>query len=538
MGYDSISNFQGNNDRYNINSFNKLNDPNEVLREFRLPTSRDTIETSSVKIEKEVTEKFHANNFQLPNERMVPLARAGKFLFMAVALPPFVMLYTIPKWIATHIIPQMNQFIGNNVRSLFHPVEQIAMFFNHQFQKLLKTFKLSMQKISKAFNYMAGFLSLLKYPREILQNMWNGVKRRLSGGQQWLKGAVDDTKAKLKAKLLALLAELTRRAKKAALGRTSKDEPLPAWRQKILDAYNTIKTTLQYILAIPGKITEKIQQVISDRYYKHIHPYVLTAQRYYTATSTWISNKTAFAREICKKALQHAQKAAKTVASMMKAALHFADQSVGISEGIKQVLGVFSWIAQTLQSTRNTAKSLQNKGSQTTKKALSTVKQSMLNAAKTAGSLLLNSIALPFGRALLKTLTSPRKTLKAAKESIKKLLNKARLKVAATKDRFSNLPLQWFKSKKQTKEKISKKWQDYRDSYRRAVYLTKLSGAWVKVLTRFWLNSVRDISENLVDHITWADIKYAIKAAAKAVQRFVTRQLKRLANYQIPLRSR
>lgn len=67
-------------------------------------------ETELERLEKEALAKFRANNFRLPNETLVVIGRAGKILFFAATLPPYLFLYLLPKWVLIEFLPQFFDF--------------------------------------------------------------------------------------------------------------------------------------------------------------------------------------------------------------------------------------------------------------------------------------------------------------------------------------------------------------------------------------------------------------------------------------------
>lgn len=50
----------------------------------------------------------------LPNEKLVVVARAGKLLFYAVALPPYILLYGIPRWITADLMVFLSLQLNKN----------------------------------------------------------------------------------------------------------------------------------------------------------------------------------------------------------------------------------------------------------------------------------------------------------------------------------------------------------------------------------------------------------------------------------------
>lgn len=67
---------------------------------------KDTIETTQQRLNREVLERFQNTSSRLPHHSFVVVAQAGKYLFLAIMLPPYLCFYGIPRWLLMDALPQ------------------------------------------------------------------------------------------------------------------------------------------------------------------------------------------------------------------------------------------------------------------------------------------------------------------------------------------------------------------------------------------------------------------------------------------------
>lgn len=99
-----------------------------------LKNSMDTlekIETIQSRLEKEAMEKLQGSYLKLPNEKFVVVARVGKFVFIALTLPPYILLYSVPKWVLLEAFPLLFTFAKNGLHKM-----QKTLLQNWMAQKL------------------------------------------------------------------------------------------------------------------------------------------------------------------------------------------------------------------------------------------------------------------------------------------------------------------------------------------------------------------------------------------------------------------
>lgn len=67
----------------------------------------DTIESTQQRLNREMLDKFQSKGLELPHESFVAVVQVGKYLFLAIMLPPYLCLYAFPQWLLFQMIPQL-----------------------------------------------------------------------------------------------------------------------------------------------------------------------------------------------------------------------------------------------------------------------------------------------------------------------------------------------------------------------------------------------------------------------------------------------
>jgi hypothetical protein len=121
---------------------------------------KDTIETSLERSERLAPPKINPGDNRASQDRLVQIGRAGRFVFMAITLPPYFLLYGMPKWVAVNLGPklinmmtgagELGKDIGANIKAWF--VNNIMNPFRDAFGKI----NFAIQGLMKG---MAGFFA-------------------------------------------------------------------------------------------------------------------------------------------------------------------------------------------------------------------------------------------------------------------------------------------------------------------------------------------------------------------------------------------
>lgn len=69
--------------------------------------SKDTLETTQQRLNREMLDKFQNTSSRLSHHSYVAVAQTGKYLFLAIMLPPYLCCYGIPKWMISTLLPQI-----------------------------------------------------------------------------------------------------------------------------------------------------------------------------------------------------------------------------------------------------------------------------------------------------------------------------------------------------------------------------------------------------------------------------------------------
>lgn len=94
--------------------------------------------TKQQKIEKKIQKKFVKNNYSLPGNKFQTVGKILKIIFLVLVLPPYLLLYGLPKWVFFDIMPRFTKWIE---LSLIKMGRRISLFCKHALQKILSPFK-------------------------------------------------------------------------------------------------------------------------------------------------------------------------------------------------------------------------------------------------------------------------------------------------------------------------------------------------------------------------------------------------------------
>lgn len=64
-------------------------------------------------LEKQIQEKFEKNNYTVPGPGYLLIGKALKAIFITLILPVYIVLYSIPKWFFTSLIPRILRRVDN-----------------------------------------------------------------------------------------------------------------------------------------------------------------------------------------------------------------------------------------------------------------------------------------------------------------------------------------------------------------------------------------------------------------------------------------
>lgn len=126
--------------------------------------SPDTIESTQQRLNREVFEKFKVNA-RLTHDSFVTVVQVGKYVFMAVMLPPYLCIYGIPKWFFINALPQM--FLVIKMQSM-----NIGRFMQELTKRVKDLMKGMMDQLIGDALKMAG-----RHTRKFMQMMGHGFDK-------------------------------------------------------------------------------------------------------------------------------------------------------------------------------------------------------------------------------------------------------------------------------------------------------------------------------------------------------------------------
>lgn len=95
---------------------------------------KDTIETTQQRLNREMLERFQNTSSRMPHQSFVVAAQAGKYLFLAIMIPPYICFYGIPRWLLMDALPQF--FIIAKTESL-----RVGRFFSEMSKHVVDMMK-------------------------------------------------------------------------------------------------------------------------------------------------------------------------------------------------------------------------------------------------------------------------------------------------------------------------------------------------------------------------------------------------------------
>lgn len=72
--------------------------------------SKDTLESTQKRLNRQMFERVQNLGLRLPHDSFVAVVHVGKYVFLAVMLPPYLCLYGIPRWMLVTAFPAMFDF--------------------------------------------------------------------------------------------------------------------------------------------------------------------------------------------------------------------------------------------------------------------------------------------------------------------------------------------------------------------------------------------------------------------------------------------
>lgn len=111
------------------------NHPNIKRESVTSAPVKDTLELKS-KLEKEALSRLrHTSKLAISQPGFM---RVGKYLFLGVALPPYLIIYKIPKWVIVVMVPAIFSFLGSTVNKVTNKIKKKVEAIVHRLQVVLQ----------------------------------------------------------------------------------------------------------------------------------------------------------------------------------------------------------------------------------------------------------------------------------------------------------------------------------------------------------------------------------------------------------------
>lgn len=183
--------------------------------------SKDTIQSTQHRLNRQMLEKLESMGFKLPHDSFVAVVQVGKYLFLAVMLPPYLALYGIPKWLLLIALPNLFNFakegawrFGQYVQTLStHLVDLMKGILD---QTLGHAMRMSKQFLKKRYDAFQKFNHKIihRVQNELarlttkMEEVQNAVKKRISHILEAVKEMVNKAREEVKQKALRPLQEV------------------------------------------------------------------------------------------------------------------------------------------------------------------------------------------------------------------------------------------------------------------------------------------------------------------------------------------
>lgn len=245
--------------------------------------SKDVLETKQQRLNREMMEKLQSNSFRLPHQTYVVVAQVGKYVFMAIMLPPYLLLYGIPKWLLQGIFPQlfeiakgeyyrvgrfltkcskrvtdlmkgvMAQMIGDSLKSARDKAKHVLRIVMDRTKEMIKSIK----------NFSDKFYFKVSFNRRPFKNHFDIANQRLEKFLAPVKKGMKATHAAVKKKIKAWSTSLASQFSKKIAA------PIKSWIAPKLDSgVKSMRARSQKVLKILESTIQKAKKSIATPFEK------------------------------------------------------------------------------------------------------------------------------------------------------------------------------------------------------------------------------------------------------------------------------
>lgn len=173
------------------------------------PVKKDTLEISREKLKEEAIQKLHRPiKFVIAQQSFM---RIGKYLFLAIAFPPYLAIVELPRWAlstaipfilstyawlwskvkktveprldtANHYMEHIRQFFGTMNRRLIPPVERLILHIRHTVQRMLQSAQFVKPKMLELRNQLKSILAI---PRGYFRERLDLTRKKIAEIKAW-----------------------------------------------------------------------------------------------------------------------------------------------------------------------------------------------------------------------------------------------------------------------------------------------------------------------------------------------------------------
>lgn len=170
----------------------KINQPASPPK-VQMGSTKDVLENTQQRLNREILEKWQDNALRLPHETFVVVAQVGKYLFLAIMLPPYIFLYGLPKWLLVNVLPAILVSAKNETVRVGHFFSNLSKRVADLMKGLLK------QMIGDSLKFLNKKAhDFLKFASQQCLKLVKLTFHALQAPGKWIKEPIDHLKIALK----------------------------------------------------------------------------------------------------------------------------------------------------------------------------------------------------------------------------------------------------------------------------------------------------------------------------------------------------
>ena len=228
--------------------------------------SKDVIESAQRRLERGLMQKLL---LKLPTGKFVVVAHLGKYVFLAIILPPYIFLYGLPKWLMTEGMPWVFNVIKKRGKSLFSSLTKPLKAALQSIQKpifaLLQATKNRIDRVRAGLNKLAQkTYEAVIYPWKMMRNK---LVQPLIQAYKFIDAAIKSMDANRRKLFEMVKEQMTKKWQTMSdFAQFLRDKVkvqkqlLGSMRNPFSVAYNWIAEKMERVGRYPGRTLEKIKE--------------------------------------------------------------------------------------------------------------------------------------------------------------------------------------------------------------------------------------------------------------------------------------